>query len=145
MSPARDHADLEPRLAALEQRLAEVEARLEQLAGGAQAEAAQPAAAADGAGASAAVAPALKITPELVRVIRLVQEGRGDEAERELRRLPEAELASQPGVVALVAAALCVQRGDYANGLKALGRARSLTGDARLLRVMELVEAQMSS
>lgn len=143
MKTTADIAGLEQRLAALELRLAEVEARLEQTEhmGLANATPATP----NGAGTDgpAAAPPPLKISPELVRVIRLVQEGRGDEAERELRHLPEAELAAQPGVVALVAAALCVQRGDYANGLKALRRARSLTGDARLLRVMELVEAQM--
>jgi hypothetical protein len=84
------------------------------------------------------------VTPELARVIRLVQQGAGEEAQRELRRIPEEQLQEQPAVVALVAAALFVQRGDYATGLQALKRARTLTDDARLLRVMQLLEQQLA-
>ncbi len=141
---------LQPQLAALEARIAELEARLAELAARVEPVLLQHAAQAPHPGgaapdpAAAAQAPPLpaKITPELARVIRLVQQGQGDEAQRELRRIPDEQLAQQPEVVALVAAALCVQRGDYATGLKALERARTLTNDPRLLRVIQLIEEQ---
>jgi hypothetical protein len=84
-----------------------------------------------------------KISPGLVDVIKLIAVGQGDEAHRKMRELPAEELREQPAVVALVAAALCVQRGDYSSGLTALTKARSLTDDARLLRVMQAIESQI--
>jgi hypothetical protein len=79
----------------------------------------------------------------MAHVIQLVFQGAGEDAQRELYALPEEELASQPAVVALVAAALFVQRGDYENGLQALQRARELTDDPRIMHVIQLVAAQM--
>lgn len=149
MTPAKTASEMQRRLDVLEHRISELEARLAELAERLASALAPPGAAAaarvtDAPPAAAEPAPQLgaKITPELARVIRLVQQGEGDSAQRELRRIPEEELARQPEVVALVAAALCVQRGDYATGLKALERARTLTDDPRLLRVMQLIEEQ---
>ena len=83
-----------------------------------------------------------EITPGMVSVIQLISQGRGEEAQRQLHSLPETELAGQPAVVALVAAALFIQRGDYAAGLKAVNKARRLTDDPRLQRLIQLIEKQ---
>lgn len=83
-----------------------------------------------------------EITPGMVSVIQLIGQGRGEEAQRKLHSLPETELAGQPAVVALVAAALFIQRGDYAAGLKAVNKARKLTDDPRLQRLIQLIEKQ---
>ena len=80
----------------------------------------------------------------MLEVIGLIHQGQGDEAQRRLQALPSEELAEQPAVVAIAAAALCTQRDDYASALRALERARELTDDPRLLKVIQLVEAQVS-
>ena len=76
-------------------------------------------------------------------VINLIYSGETDAAQRELRRIPEDELAENPATVAIVAAALCAQRGEMAQALKALDRANALTSDERLLKVMEHIRAQL--
>jgi hypothetical protein len=83
-----------------------------------------------------------EISPGMVRVIQLIGQGEGEAAQTKLHSLPEGELASQPAVVALVAAALFVQRGDYDSGLKAVSRARQLTNDERLIKLTQLIEQQ---
>jgi hypothetical protein len=150
VSPAISKADTQQQLEALEARVSLLETRLAQLSAHIELNPllhdlpASSAGSREAAPETARPAPPLQlqITPELASVIRLVQQGHGDAAQRELRRIPEEHLAQQPEVVALVAAALCVQRGDYATGLKALERARTLTNDPRLLRVMQLIEEQ---
>ena len=82
------------------------------------------------------------VSPRLAEVVRLVHAGEAEEAQRRLRAIPEEELSAQPAVVALVASALFVQRGDFEAALRALERARSLTDDPRLLRIIQLVGAQ---
>jgi uncharacterized coiled-coil protein SlyX len=151
----------EQRLDALEMRTAELEESLDRLAARIEQAVARLAALAQAVSGvethtqhgSAAGAPVMppsappsdtpRISSEMAQVIRLVQAGRGEEAQRLLRSLPEDQLAGQPGVVALVAAALCAQRGDYATGLKALESARAVTGDPRLLRLMQLMQEQL--
>jgi len=91
-------------------------------------------------GEAQAGAPA--VSPRMAEVVQLVHEGQGEEAQRRLRAIPEEELSAQPAVVALVASALFVQRGDFEAALKALERARTLTDDPRLLRIIQLVGAQ---
>jgi uncharacterized coiled-coil protein SlyX len=96
-------------------------------------------------GAATAAAPALaELSGPMKSVLQLVYQGELDEAQRRLYELPEAELAAQPAVVALVAAALFVQRGDLNHALQALSSARELTDDERLLHVIQLVEDQTS-
>jgi hypothetical protein len=87
--------------------------------------------------------PTPPASPGMAHVIQLVFQGASEEAQRELYSLPEEELTAQPAVVALVAAALFVQRGDYEHGLQALQRARELTNDPRIMHVIQLVGAQM--
>ena len=82
-------------------------------------------------------------SPGMAHVIQLVFQGASDDAQRELYALPEAELSAQPAVVALVAAALFVQRGEFEHGLQALQRARELTDDPRIVHVIQLIAAQM--
>ncbi|GEM_PF-2557598 len=91
---------------------------------------------------AAAAAPAA--SRGMLRVIQHISQGDGETAQRELQALPQEELASQPAVVALVAAALFVQRGDLEAGLKALKQARGLTDDPRLLKLISLLESQSS-
>ena len=139
------------RIEALTERMAVLESSLAELARRLDAQApATPST--NGAGYSngaahldetAPAVPALKISAGLASVIKLIAVGQGDEAHRAMRELPPEELREQPAVVALVAAALCVQRGDYSSGLTALTKARTLTDDPRLLRVMQAIEKQM--
>ena len=83
------------------------------------------------------------ISPAMARVLQLIYQGQGEQAQQELYALPEDELSAQPAVVMLAAAALFTQRGEFARALTALGRARELTNDSRLLRVIQLLETQM--
>jgi hypothetical protein len=84
------------------------------------------------------------ISPGMLEVISLIHGGEGDEAQRRLQALPGAELEEQPAVVAIAAAALFAQRDDYSSALHTLQRARELTDDPRLLKVIQLVEVQVS-
>ena len=86
----------------------------------------------------------IAITPSIANVIELVRRGESEQAQRELQALPAEEIAGHPAAVALVAAALCIQRGDVPSGLEALERARELTDDPRLLKVLALVAGQAS-
>jgi len=92
---------------------------------------------------ASAAEPAPDTSPAMAHVIQLVFQGDSEAAQRELHALPEEELAEQPAIVALVAAALFVQRGDYEHGLQALQRARELTDDPRIMHVIQLVAAQV--
>ena len=82
------------------------------------------------------------VTPGIARVLKLVHGGKTTEAQQELRSLPTEELAGQPAVVALVAAVLCIERGDFEAGLTALNRARQYSDDPKLQRVIDLVRKQ---
>jgi hypothetical protein len=93
--------------------------------------------------ATAASEPSPPISSGLLNVIKLIAHGDAEAAQQKLYRLPEQELAGQPAVVALVAAALFVRRGDYTAGLKAIGRARQLTNNPRLLALSKLIEKQV--
>ena len=83
------------------------------------------------------------ISPGMFQVIELIQRGESDAAQQALYSLPENELAMQPAAVALVAAALFVQRGDVEAGLRALKQARQLTSDPRLLALVGRLEQQV--
>jgi hypothetical protein len=140
------------RVFSLEQSLDEMWQRFNNFVGsvGNQISASPPAASLNGSAHEAPVAEAEPrpkprvITPGLAAVIRLIAVGQAEEAHKAMRELPQEELAEQPAVVTLAVAALCVQKGDYAAGLKALERARSMTDDSRLLRVIQAVEAQLA-
>jgi hypothetical protein len=84
------------------------------------------------------------MSPAMAQVLQLIYQGQGELAQQELYALPEEELSAQPAVVMLAAAALFTQRGEYARALTALGRARELTNDTRLLRVIQLLETQLA-
>ncbi|MCC7476835.1 hypothetical protein IT575_00120 [bacterium] len=76
-------------------------------------------------------------------VLRKVYSGDAEGAQKLLLSLSKDEMARNTSVVALVAATLCIQRGDMNAGLTALQRARQFTDDPRLLRVIDLVEGQL--
>jgi len=86
-----------------------------------------------------------EISTGMAAIVRLIAHGDAEAAQRRLHKLPEEELARQPAVVALVAAALFVERGDFAAGLKAIARARQLTDDPRLVKLTTLIENQAST
>lgn len=88
--------------------------------------------------------PTPAISRGMLKIIQHISQGDGETAQQELQALPQAELTGQPAVVALVAAALFVQRGDLKAGLKALRQARGLTDDPRLLKLISLLEEQSS-
>jgi hypothetical protein len=101
--------------------------------------------AASPAPAREAAPEAASATPRMLEVVKLVQQGKGEEAQALLQSMPQQELTAQPAIVALAAATLCLQRGDIAACLKALKRARGFTSDPRLLKVLERVEAKAQS
>jgi hypothetical protein len=103
------------------------------------------AAAATPAAAAAAPSPAARvpITPAMANVLKLIHSGEAEEAKRALASIPAAERNANPAVLALAAAALCIARDDYANALTALNKAKQLTDDPRLLRIVELTAAQV--
>jgi hypothetical protein len=83
-----------------------------------------------------------KLTPAMERVIARMNRGEAKEAFNDLRSIPAEELASQPVSVALVAAALCMQRGETDAGLKAIRKVRTLTDDPRVLSILKRLESQ---
>jgi TolA-binding protein len=103
----------------------------------------QPVPSADGQPAPPSLAA--EISAGMSAIIRLIARGEAETAQQKLHKLPEEELARQPAVVALVAAALFVERGDYSAGLKAVARARQLTNDPRLVKLTQLIERQAGS
>ena len=84
-----------------------------------------------------------ELSPGMQHVVELIQSGQGEAAQVALYDLPENELSQQPVAVALVAAALFIQRGDVAAGLKALRQANQLVEDPRLAAVVERLESQV--
>lgn len=76
-------------------------------------------------------------------VLRLVYTGDAEGAQKLLLGLPKEEMERNTGVVAIVAATLCVQRGDLSGGLRAMQRARQVTDDPRLLKVIDMIESQL--
>lgn len=96
------------------------------------------------AGSAASASPAgtgesAELSPRMLEVVRLILAGSLEEAQGRLQAIPAEERNAQPAVVALAAAAMCLQRGDYATATKALERARSFSRDPRLDRVLEKV------
>lgn len=99
-----------------------------------------PAAAASGTETAAAAPPArIPISPAMGNVLKLIHAGQAEEAKTALAAIPAAERNAQPAVLGITAAALCISRGDFANALTALGKARQLTDDPRMLRIVELI------
>jgi hypothetical protein len=131
---------LETRLLAIEQRLVEFGARLDNAVSSlvklTQMFREEHLGAVVEARPKAADAP---ISPAMLDVIRLIVRGEVDEAQKELQSISSEERNAQPAVVALAAAALFIQRGDFASGLKALKQAKSFTSDPRLTQVIERV------
>jgi hypothetical protein len=103
--------------------------------------AAPPAAAA--APEAAAQRPRVPITPAMANVLKLVHAGQAEEAKRALAAIPAEERNANPAVLAIAAAALCIARDDFTNALTALNKARQLTDDPRLLRIVELTASQV--
>jgi hypothetical protein len=89
--------------------------------------------------APAVPAERIALTPEMGNVLKLIHAGQADEAKKALAAIPAEERNKQPAVLAIAAAALCIARDDYKNAFTALGKARQLTDDPRLLRIIELV------
>lgn len=127
------------RLAQLELRVTDLEAQVVSLAGALEAGRASV----DGIPSGDEACLSAAIPDKMRNVIRLLQSGDADAAQQELRSIPEEELAEDPAAVAIVAAALCAQRGDMTQALKALDHAKGLTNDERLLRVMERIRTQL--
>lgn len=88
---------------------------------------------------AAAPAERLPLSPAMGNVLKLIHSGQAEEAKKALAAIPAEERNAQPAVLAIAAAALCIARDDYANALTALGKARQLTDDTRLLRIIDLV------
>ncbi len=86
-----------------------------------------------------------EISPVMEQVIKMIQSGDDAKAYEDLRSMSTTELASQPTVVGLVAAALYIKKGDFQSGLQALERVRTITDDPRLLKVVKMVEAQVTN
>jgi len=118
----------------------ELETQREQYAAS---QSASPAIAVQAAPAAAPMATRVPITPAMANVLKLIHSGQAEEAKRALSAIPAGERNANPAVLALAAAALCIARDDFANALSALGKARQLTDDPRLLRIVELTEAQV--
>lgn len=79
------------------------------------------------------------ISPRMLEVIQLILQGESESAQALLQEIPTEERNSQPAVVALAAAAMCIQREDYGTAAKALERARSFTSDPRLAKVLDKI------
>lgn len=97
-------------------------------------------------GLQSQLAPAVSsnlLSPAMQQIVQLVYQGQSEEAQRQLYALPEEDLAAQPAMVAVVAAALFVERGDLELAIQALQRARELTDDPRVMQVIELLQRQM--
>jgi len=140
--PGSNPADpaLETRLLVIEQRLDELAARLDNAVSSLVKLTQMFREERRGAGAETSPkAEAEPISPAMLDVIRLIVGGKVDEAQKELQSIPPDERNSQPAVVALAAAALFIQRGDFTSGLKALKQAKSFTTDPRLTQVIERV------
>ncbi len=131
------------RIAHLEQDM--IELRERQQSAPATPAAAPQASAATSRAASTETAPAsgANTASTIQDVLRKVYSGDAEGAQKLLLSLTKEEMQRNTSVVALVAATLCIQRGDMSAGLQALQRARQFTDDARLLRVIDLVEAQI--
>lgn len=140
---------LELRLSGLEQRLEEVAARLDnavsslvKLTQVVRGLGAKPQA---GAGQEPDPAGPAELSSGMLEVVGLILSGEADEAQRRLQEMPAEERNTQPAIVALAAAAMCMQRGDYTTAAKALERARSFSSDPRLLRVLERVSERAAA
>ena len=138
-----DAGGLVERIEALELQVAELTRQLDALSGRV----------ANGSGhpgkAAPAKRPALllesigeKPSPAMERVIARMNRGEAKEAFADLRSIPPEELATQPVSVALVAAALCMQRGEHEAGLRAIRKVRALTDDPRVLKILKRLESQ---
>jgi hypothetical protein len=77
-------------------------------------------------------------------VIHLVQAGDSERAQRDLYRLPEAELQAHQDVVTMIATALFIQRGDFDSAKKVLTSGVQATNDPRLQKLLTLLEQHYS-
>lgn len=85
----------------------------------------------------------LEIPRELLQAIRLVTEHRSEEAQKLVTSLPRETLAEYPGIVAMVAAAVRIRRGEMDIARTALNKAREMIRDQRLLKVVKFLEKQL--
>jgi hypothetical protein len=92
------------------------------------------------ASAAVGVLATERLHAELRRVVDLLRDGDATQAQRELYGLPEEQLSEHSSIVALIAAALFIQRGDFGSAKKALQGALSVSNDRRLSRLLKLVE-----
>ena len=86
---------------------------------------------------------AVEIPSELLQAIRLLTEGRSEEAQAIVKALPRETLADFPGIVAMVAAAVRIRKGEYDVARAALEKSRSLIEDPRLVKVIRFLEKQL--
>ncbi|MCB1219813.1 MAG: hypothetical protein H7A35_09540 [Planctomycetales bacterium] len=86
---------------------------------------------------------AQEIPHELLQAIRLLTEHRSDDAQKLVTSLPRETLADFPGIVAMVAAAVRIRKGEFEVARAALGKARDLIEDQRLVKVIRFLEKQI--
>jgi hypothetical protein len=83
------------------------------------------------------------LSPAMGSVLKLIVSGQAEAAKKALGGISADERNAQPAVLAVTAGALCIGRADYANARTALDKARQLTDDPRLLRIVEMVAARV--
>ena len=90
-----------------------------------------------------AVSSTMDLPVELLQAIKMITEGHSEEAQKLITAQPREILAANPGIVALVAGAVRIRKGEFEIAAAALQKARSLLNDPRLLRVVKFMEAQL--
>ena len=85
----------------------------------------------------------VEIPAELLQAIRLLTEDRSEEAQVIVRSLPREMLAEFPGIVAMVAAAVRIRKGQFDVARAALDKSRELIEDPRLEKVISFLEKKL--
>lgn len=86
---------------------------------------------------------AVVIPAELLQAIRLLTEGRSEEAQAIIKAQPREVLSDFPGIVAMVAAAVRISKGEHEVARAALEKSRELIEDPRLVKVIRFLERQL--
>lgn len=77
------------------------------------------------------------MSPALQKIVLLMRNGDMDAAFSEFQALSKDELIKQPVTAATLAAAMCVTRGDFEAGIKALEQVQQLTDDPRIEQIKQ--------
>ena len=86
----------------------------------------------------------VRIPGELLVALKLVGENRSEEAHKKIMALPRELLVANPGIVAIIAGAVRISKGEYEIARGALAKARTLINEPKLQRMIELLESRMS-